>query len=383
MASKITSDDRRCERFESASLGHMRPKASRDVAPQVSARLSDVERDQHYRVLSELRLPLVSTTPAIVHAGVMPLVNAPTIYDATKGYALCTNRPHPGGLFCDASPRPAAAAPFHGDVTLLGCKNNLDPRATHYRLLYKYSDDQGATFADYTPFLGLTWPLFRLHDGASQWHYPAADEHGWYPLALPAGPAWLPNDNLLLDWPTREYPDGRYVLTLEVGTPAGMIQSSSEVAFNIDNSQPQGPITVEWRKVGDDAFQPLQSSCPMVRRGIRPVDLEFRVTLAASAAHLRSAILTSVDFGGGDFSLVSGTTEHWHVSTNDNTEILQAIYRLPKEALQGTYGFGGEVSGRAVNPSGRDGGHLHSVPWQYDPNDSRVYSSFAFSVLDA
>lgn len=322
-----------------------------------------------------------SNTPAIMFAGCMPVINEPTIYDSTTGYALRPNRPHLSGLFGDALPKPAAATPFHGAIALLGRKNHLDAAATHYRLIYKYSNDNGATFTDFMPFVELTWPLFRINAGVPQWHYPKADADGWYPLTLPAGSTWLPSENMLMDWPTREFADGRYVLKLELGTPAGKTSSSAEVAFNIDNSLPLGPLTVEWRKAGSGAFQLLNSPCACVHRGDIPADLEFRVTMVASATHLRSAILTAVDCGGGNLTWVSGTTEHWHVSTSDNTEILQAIYRLPKEALQGTYGFGGEVSGRAFNPSGS--GHLKQATWEYDPNDSHIYPSFAFSVIDA
>lgn len=382
MADNITSDTLRHEQAKLRRLAAMRLSMLGSEAKQLSG-LSAHEVGRRYRHLIDSALPPSGNAPAIVRAGLMPLVNEPTIYDAANGYALRPNRPRLSGLFGNAVPRPVAAAPFHGAVTLLGCKNTLDQTATHYRLVYKYSNDKGATFTGYTPFVGLTWPLFRLDGGTRQWHCPTADANGWYPIALPAGSGWLPSENLLLEWPTHEYPDGRYVLKLELGTPAGKTSSSAEVAFNIDNSPPTGSLTVEWRKAGAGAFEMLATPCPLVRRGIAPIDLEFRVTMAASATHLRSAILTAVDCGGGNFKFVCGSTEHWHVGTSDNAEVLQAIYCLPKEALQGVYGFGGEVSGRAFNPSGGDGGHCRPVPWEYDPNDSRIYPSFAFSVIDS
>ena len=189
-------------------------------------------------------------TPAIVLAGRMPVVDAPTIYDPTNGYALRPNRPHPSGLFGDPLPNPNAASPFWGAVSLLGC-NKTDPKATHYRLTYRYSSDGGATFTAPAPFVGLTWPLFRLDGlGHLEMHYPAPDASGWYPIALPPGPnPFLPQD-LLLDWPTYAFPNGRYVLKLELGAGGAATSSSAEVAFNVDNSYPSGPLTIEWRKAG-------------------------------------------------------------------------------------------------------------------------------------
>lgn len=322
--------------------------------------------------------------PAIVLAGRMPVVNVPTIYDSVNGYALRPNRPHPSGLFADALPNPEAASPFLGAVSLLGCKET-DPAATHYRIVFKYSADGGATFTSYAPFVGLTWPLFRL-DGAGnpEFHYPMSDAQGWYPIPLPAGPnPFLPQD-LLLDWPTYAFANGRYVLKLEVGTGGAATSSSDEVAFNVDNAAPKGPLTIEWRKLGGGAFQLLVPPCPLIRRGTTPDDLEFRVTLDASATHLRSALIAAGGCGGGNFALVSGTTEHWHTSTADNAEVLQAIFTLPKTTLEGTYSFSARVSSRAFNPNGGDGGHLILPdPWEYDPEPSHIDPHFAFSVINA
>lgn len=325
--------------------------------------------------------------PAIVLAGRMPVVNVPTIYDPVNGYALRPNRPHPSGLFADALPITAAASPFLGAVSLLGC-NRTDSAATHYRIRFKYSADGGGSFTPYAPFVSLTWPLFRLDSsGNSEWHYPTSDAQGWYPITLPAGPnPFLPQD-LLLDWPTYAFANGRYVLKLELGIGGTATSSSDEVAFNVDNSAPNGPLTIEWRKFGGGGpFQLLAAPCPLVKRGTLPLpaDLEFRVTLDASAAHLRSASLSAGDCGGGNFILMSGTTEHWHTSTADNAEILEAIFRLPGTALEGTYSFSARVSSRAFNPNGGDGGHLILPdPWEYNPEPSHIIPHFAFSVINA
>ncbi|GAB3387136.1 hypothetical protein [Lysobacter fragariae] len=320
--------------------------------------------------------------PAIVLAGRVPVANEPTLYNAAEGYMLRSNRPHPSGLISDPLPNPDATTPFYGVVTLLGC-NKTNAKATQYRVMFKYSNDNGATFTSYAPFVGLTWPLFRLDgSGNPQWHYPASDAQGWYPIALPAGPnPFLPQD-ILLDWPTGSFANGRYVLKVEVGSGGTVMDSSAEIAFNVDNSAPSGPMTVEWRKVGGGAFQLLDGNCPVVKRGVVPADLEFRVTLSASARHLRSATLTAAGCGNGNFALQSGTTEHWYTTASDNSETLQAIYRLSAAAAQGTYSFAGHVVSRAISPSGYDGGHLAMPAWEYDRGDIHIDPNFSFSVVD-
>lgn len=147
---------------------------------------------------------------------------------------------------------------------------------------------------------------------------------------------------------------------------------------------PKGPLTVEWRKVGGGAFVQLVPPCPLVKRGLAPVDVEFRVTLDASATHLRSAQILAGDCGGGQFTLVSGITQHWHTAPSDNAETLQAIFRLSAAALEGTYNFRAHVASRAFNPNGGDGGHL-VLPnaWEYNPDDLHIDPHFAFSVINA
>jgi hypothetical protein len=336
--------------------------------------------------------------PAIVLAGRMPVVDAATIYDPLNGYALRPNRPHPSALFADPLPNPDAASPFEDTVTLLGC-NRTDPGATQYRVVYKYSSNGGASFTPYAPFVGLTWPLYRLDAmGHLEWHYPSADANGWYPIALPAGPnPFLPQD-ILIDWPTPSFANGRYVLKLELGTGGVVTSSSAEVAFNVDNTAPTGPFFVEWRRLGG-VFQPLGTPCPIVRRGSVPVDIEFRVTFEASAGHLRSAYIAASGCGDGDFAFVSGTGTpggwqevspgsfvfgHWHTATTNNAVTLQAIFRLPATAHQGTYNFGGHASSRAFNPNGGDGGHLILPnPWEYDPAPLQINPGVSFSVIDS
>jgi len=330
------------------------------------------------------------TEPAIVMAGMMPVSGDASLYDPINGYVLRANRPHSdGSVNPDAMPDPAAT-PFYGNVSLFGC-NKTNASATHYRLVYKYSDDGGVTYTAYQPLTGREWWLYRVNSGTGLGEYRniSSDANGWYPIAVAGDSAanpFLPRDKLM-DWPSNYYADGRYVFKVELGNGSGTtLQSSAEIAFNIDNSAPYAHLTVEWKRVGqgDAAFQQLTGPCPVVRRGSSAQDLEFRVTLLAGARHLRSVRLDDGDCGGGEFAeAVPGATFHWHQTTGDNTETLQKRYTLSALALQGTYSFGGKVSSRAISPTGYDNGHLQPTPWQYDPEDIYVLPRFAFSVINA
>ena len=357
--------------------------------------------------------------PAIVLAGFLPLVRstpaaATDAYDQGSGYARLANRPHPNSGFHDAASAPGAA-PFTGVLTLYGC-NKTNPGATQYRLLYEYSADHGATFSSPTPFLGLTWPLYRIDRlGHLQTHFPAADASGWYPIALPPdaspNPGSLPDnpfmpEDVLIEWPTGNFANGRYRLTLELGAGGVAIApTSAQVNFNVDNNAPTGALTVEWGLSAAGPFQPLGGICPVVRRGVTPVDTYFRVMLHAASPHLKAARLAANSCGGGDFVFISGSGgvqslagptvpaqpldpanvvyEHWHTAAGDHDDVLQVIYRLPGGTLEGTYGFSSYVSTRAFNPSGGDGGQLATPPWQYDTDYIAIYPSAQFSVINA
>jgi len=332
--------------------------------------------------------------PAIVMAGRLPVTGDPTVYDTAHGYALRTNRPHPTGSFADPLPNPDAASPLAGVLSLYGC-NRTHPDATHYRLVYKHSSNDGATFSSFTPFVGLTWPLFRLSDaGVGEWHWPSSDAAGWYPIDLPPGRnPWL-HQNLLLDWPTQRLGDGRYVVKMELRAGTTVLQTSDEVAFNVDNSAPHGPLTVEWSFSPTGPFQPIGGRCPVVRRHRSPADVYFLVTLDASARHLRSAELWPSDCGDGRFTFLSGSGgeqapsdstlyQYWHEGPADNSRLLRVLYKLPGGAAEGTYGFRANVSSRAFNPSGGDGGHLSVPAWQYDPAPIHIVPTMSFSVINA
>ena len=332
--------------------------------------------------------------PAVVMVGRLPVADVPDLYDPVAGVGLRTNRPHPGEFYSDPTmPKPPAASPLTGVLSMFGCIDT-DPTATHYRLMFEFSADDGASYGPPTPFRGLTWPLFRL-DGAghSEWHWPMPDADGWYPIALPAGPnPWLPQ-SLVLDWNSAADADGLYRVTLQLGTGGTAVtQSSAAVGFAIDNSGPRGPLTVDWSTSPAGPFTPLVAgSCPVVHRGNVPVDTYFRVTLDASASHLRSAALNAGGCGIGDFEFQSGTGgvrvgltnryEHWHTSTNDNDQLMQVVYRLPATTAEGTYTVSAEVQSRAFSPNASL--YLNMPTWEGDSAPNYVLPSFSFSVFNS
>ncbi len=321
-----------------------------------------------------------SDTPAIQFAGLMPLVNPPgpadPYHDAASGYARRPNRPHPSGAFIDPLPNPLAESPFTNVLQLYGC--NRIKGASFYRLRYSYN---GGALA---PFVGLTWPLYRVVAGSLQTHWPVSDANGWYPI-LPAADNWFP-DLLLLEWNTRAFANGLYTVQLELAdaakNPVGA--PSAAVGFRVDNSNPVATFTqLRWRKAGVGPFQPLPLVCPLIPRGVVPSDIEIEVSYSVSAAHLRSVSLTGGGCGAGTPTLLSAlsTAQHWHTGPADNTVINTATFALPATAPQGAYSFSLMAASRAFNPSGGDGGHL--ADWNYDPVYNYVIPMLPVAVVNA
>lgn len=331
-------------------------------------------------------------TPAIVMAGRLPLTGDPSTFNNATGYNLRTNRPHPSGTSVDPLPNPAARSPAFGKLSLLGC-HRTHPGATHYRVLYRHRAPGSAAFGPQTPFVGVSWWLYRLNGaGVGEWHAPTSNANGWYPINLPAGPnSWLPSEQLLLDLPTGgTYPDGTYELVLQVGTlPGTVLASSAPVAVVVDNRAPGFVFDIAWRKAGEAVWLPIGGNCPVVRRGATPVAVEFRVTMDVHSEHFRNAYFRPTVCGSVGMVRTSGSGgadgplgfEHWHTTVGDQGGLMQAVYTLPANASQGSYGFFARSVSRAF-----DTNQVMAPPTPaFEYEATRVYqdASRAFAVFDA
>lgn len=339
--------------------------------------------------------------PEIVLAGFMPVRGDLTMYDPAAGYAVRPNRPHPSGNPNDPLPTTAAQSPFHGTLPIYGCVNIGTP-ATQYRILDSYSTD-GINFTPFLPILQQAWWLTRLDPSGTLTEYAhvVPDSNGWYPIVIPKGANpndWEPS-NLLINWDTTTAGNGKHILKIELGTGGVALTpqpATDPVAFHVDNAAPATTFVVEYRKNGVGPFLPLVLPCPVVRRGVTPVSLEFRVTFTATASHLRNVSLGGVGCGGGDLVYTSGAPAdwfpnassnptqiaHWHETVTDNVAMVTVLFELAATALQGTYAFSAWAASRALNPAGGDNGDLVTPPYEYDPADIYITPSFDFSVID-
>ncbi len=313
--------------------------------------------------------------PSIEFVGLMPLVNpAPPVdpYVDGEGYATRPNRPHPSGLISDGLPHPLSQAPFTDTLQLYGCSELGD--AAFYRLTYSFNG--GST----TPFLGLTWPLYREVAGTLETLWPAADGQGWYPV-LPAADGWFPNQ-LLLEWDTTQVSNGTYTIQLETtDATKTAITGSAPIELTVDNTNPIVQINnFLWRTTG--AFQPLPTDdCAVIVRGNPPSDVEVQISFTVTAAHLRSVQLSSGGCNGGALlTSPTATAQHWYESAGDNSYTNTATFVIPASYPQGAYTFDLYATARAFNPSGGDGGHL--ADWNYDVVYRWTNPSFAIAVVN-
>jgi hypothetical protein len=321
--------------------------------------------------------------PAIQFVGLMPLLNPAAPADPYVGnpgdptyfgYARRPNRPHPSGLISDSNPHPLSQAPYTGTLQLYGC--NRVKNAAFYRLRYTYN---GGTLS---PFVGLTWPLYREVSGVLQELWPASDGDGWYPV-LPASDDWFP-DLLLLEWPTGHFADGLYVAQLEIGDASkGVIATSATVAFQIDNSAPLGLFTsLGWRYAGSGTgFTPLSFDCPLIKRD--PRDIEIQLSYTVSASHLRAVQLNASGCGPESSVVLTSavdTAQHWYTNPADNSVSNTAVFTVSAASPPGAYTFGMVATSRAFNPAGSDNGHL--ADWNYDPVYNDIAPSFAIAIVN-
>lgn len=315
-------------------------------------------------------------TPAILFAGLMPLVNPALpedpFHDSVSGYARRPNRPHPSGSFVDPLPNPLATAPFCRTLQLYGC--SAVGKAAFYRVRYAFSG------AGPTPFTGVSWPLYRVAGGILQTHWASADPAGWYPVINPAD-NWSP-PNLLFEWATSGYANGLYKLDVQIADAGkAVLATSAPVGIRTDNSHPLAEfIGLRWR-VSGGVWHDLSLICPVISRGMPPADIEIEVTYRVIAGHLRSFQLDAYGCGSGTPVRTSplSTVQHWHTNQADNAGIRTAAFSIAATASAGAYTFVIRAYSRAFNPSGGDSGHL--VNWNYDPVYIYVTPSISLAVV--
>ncbi len=328
--------------------------------------------------------PVGCEEPQIVLAGKMPLHNLPgpadPYHNQTTGYARRTNRPHPSGNLVDPPPNPLASSPFAGTFPILGCNQQLG--AVYYRLKYSYKAPTASSYTSPVPFTGHSWWLYRW-TGVLESMLVSADSNGWYSILNPVD-GWLP-DNILLNWPTGGYQDGTYKIFMELGNAAKAVihTTSPEIALRVDNSSPNTSqfTALAWRVVGTSVWTPLSLVCPVVARP-SGLDIEFRVSYQASAAHLRSLVLSGGGCGGGNPTLTSAlsTAQHWHTSPLDNTVADNAVFSLAAGMPQGAYSFHLTVHSRAFNPDNANG---LTYDWNIDPVDIWIHRMLPVAVVNA
>jgi hypothetical protein len=317
-------------------------------------------------------------SPSIQFAGLMP-VDANYINPAT-GYGVRPNRPHPHGLLAEApTPGNSATAPFRATVQLYGC--NRYEGAQFYRMMYSFNG------AASVPFTNRAWYIYPWGGGPA--HHVVPDAQGWYPILNNPGD-WHPA-NLLLDWPTSQYPNGLYSVSMQLGNASkAVVQTTASVPFRVDNATPNGQFTsLAWRVQGSTTWTYFPSLvCPVVSRpviGGVPQSIEFRVSYVASATHLLKTILSGSGCGGGlpdrlaapnwsdpptaafdGSGLSQNPYDHWHIDAGDNTVIRSAIFSLPGARPEGAYGFNLSTYSRAFNPDGGDAADPLAADWYFD-----------------
>jgi hypothetical protein len=308
--------------------------------------------------------------PQILFAGLMPAREPyiDTTANPTRGFALRPNPPHTDGEIRASvfppSPTPdtPSNAPFMGTIQLYGC--NQFENGAYYRLLYSYKG------APAVPFTNLDWYLDPFPGPGLPLHV-VPDAQGWYPI-LATPDAWFPPDELL-DWPTSDYPDGLYDITLQIGDSSKTIiyTTPTAVPFQVDNSTPAELIqSLSWRELPSGSWTIFPSLvCPIVERTAGS-SIEFQVQYQVSASHLLKMDIGSSGCGGGTMQPSPEPNalpyQHWYTAPGDNNVTQTATFVLPGSASAGCYGFTLNGYSRAFNPSGGDPANPQATDWYYD-----------------
>jgi hypothetical protein len=205
----------------------------------------------------------------------------------------------------------------------------------------------------------------------------------------PVPRASLELPTLIFEWPTPS--DQKTILKIELGNNAkAHLSFSADVAITSDNLAPSiTPIQFGWKYSNepDTALRSLLGvTCPMIKRGAVPRDIELVFEVHVQAHHLRDASLGASGCGDGEtFNPISdpfNRPSHWHQTALDNSVVLYQRYSLNAGSLPGCYSFSSFASSRSMNPSGADGGNLLPADWFYNPVYLYTHPSRSVAVVN-
>jgi hypothetical protein len=336
--------------------------------------------------------------PALIMAGMMPLDNPlhPSIpggkayFNSDTGYALRPNQPNLTGqipVINGLDRGNIAETPFYGTIGFFGCVDLNN--AKYYRIMQIM--EGGALH----PVTSLSWNNYTLIGGTA---IPiVADINGWYPVEpihpvtlnpIPRNSLALPT--LILVWPTPYLQ--KTSLLIELGDSSKIsIGYSETVNIQSDNTVPTLTYTKWSWKFASESDSKLRDlhgmTCPMIKRGASPKDIEVVFEVSISANHLLMAkIYTSGCGDGNNFTPETDPANnpaHWHANVNDNSVILYQRYSLKAGNLPGCYSFITLACSRSITPAAVHGENLIPVPdWYSDDYDIYTNPYLAVAVVN-
>lgn len=319
-------------------------------------------------------------TVGLISASEMPLdqTTVPLFHDDATGFGVRVNRPSasPTHWVAPLSLAANAEAPIADTLVLRGCVHVDD--AAFYRIVV----DRGS---GPTPITGVSWPAWSSALGIITI---APDADGWIEVRHDLIGGY---QHLLMKWPTSNYPNATYVVTLEVADSARtVLQQDTGHRFVLDNSAPTFSQFSVRRRVGGGPWAPLDlTDCPKIFRepwesASDPGEaVEIEVTWRAGAPHLRNALVSMSGCGGGSALSSTGIdTRSWYWQASGATDTLTRIatFTIPANADAGCYTLHRQAVSRAYNP----GGPSFSPSAHYWVNENRrdTRGSWSISIVD-
>jgi hypothetical protein len=303
--------------------------------------------------------------PELYAVGELPL--DPEFHDHTEGYALTVNRPRDEfGVSFEP-----ARSPYAGPLALHACHRL--PGATHQRVMYRAGDVKPV------PLFVKDWEVAGSATNPESVVRFEQDPEGWVEIKPATS---LKSPDCVLFWPTPL--EGRYYLHVECRDDSGIIGSSDEVAFTIDNvgcSLLLGPA--RWRQLPSGGWNTLPDLCPVIRRPAG-VDIELEVPWSADSPNFRNAHLTFTGCGGSASSAISPTSgirsrEEWHDSVADTHGAGVAFYTVHAGQPEGAYTLSLEGWTRGFQPNDPNG--PLSPRFRFDPSWVHSYAWRAIAIV--